>query len=67
VSSNEPPDRFGNPRVNCQISTVESITDDQLVEIYVARRVIPPLPPMGPGEIEVGEQEEPQEERKERE
>jgi hypothetical protein len=58
VSSNAPPDRFGNPRVNCQISTVESITDDQLVELFVARRVIPPLPPMGAGEIEVGEQEE---------
>jgi len=54
-----PPDRFGNPRTECRISTIESITDDQLVELYVARRVIPPLPPMGPGEIEVGEQEEP--------
>lgn len=53
-----PPDRFGNPRTECQIATVESLTDDQLVELYVARRVIPPLPPMGPGEIEVGEQEE---------
>ena len=54
-----PPDRFGTPRTECRISTIESITDDQLVELYVARRVIPPLPPMGPGEIEVGEQEEP--------
>ena len=58
-STNPPPDRFGNPRTECRISTIESITDDQLVELYVARRIIPPLPPMGPGEIEVGEQEEP--------
>lgn len=58
-ATNPPPDRFGNPRTECRISTIESITDDQLVELYVARRVIPPLPPMGPGEIEVGEQEEP--------
>ena len=59
-TTNPPPDRFGNPRTECRISTIESITDDQLVELYVARRVIPPLPPMGPGEIEVGEQEEPE-------
>jgi hypothetical protein len=41
------------------VSTVTSITDDQLVELYVARGVVPPLPPMGTGEIEVGEQEQP--------
>jgi hypothetical protein len=58
LSSTAPPDRLGNARANCQVSSVESITDDQLVELYVARRVIPPLPPMGPGEIEVGEQED---------
>jgi hypothetical protein len=52
-------DRYGNPRTDCQVSTVTSITDDQLVEIYVARGVVPPLPPMGAGEIEVGDQEEP--------
>jgi hypothetical protein len=61
TSTNPPPDRFGNARAECQISAVESITDDQLVELYVARGVIPPLPPMGAGEIEVGEQEEPDE------
>jgi len=53
-----PPDRFGNPRTDCRVSTVAPITDDQLVEFYVSRRVLPPLPPMGTGEIEVGEQEE---------
>lgn len=52
------PDRFNNPRAQCQVATVTSITDDQLVELYVRRRVIPPLPPMGSGEIEVGEQAE---------
>lgn len=54
-------DRFGEPRVNtdCRVSRVVSITDDQLVEFYVERGVVPPLPPMGSGEIEVGEQESP--------
>ena len=58
TSADAPTDRFGNPRTDCRISTVTSITDDQLVELYVARGVVPPLPPMGAGEIEVGEQEE---------
>ena len=51
-------DRFGNPITDCQISSVTSVTDDQLLEFYVGRGVLPPVPPMGPGEIEVGEQEE---------
>lgn len=51
-------DRFGNPIADCQVTTVTSITDDQLVEILVGHGVIPPLPPMGTGEIEVGEQDE---------
>jgi len=58
IGANTQTDRHGNPRTDCRISTVESITDDQLVELYVARRVIPPPPPMGAGEIEVGEQDE---------
>jgi hypothetical protein len=58
TSPTAPRDRFGNARVDCRIASVTSITDDQLVELYVKRRVIPPLPPMGTGEIEVGEQEE---------
>jgi hypothetical protein len=41
------------------VLTVASITDDQLVEFYVSRKVVPPLPPMGTGEIEVGEPDEP--------
>ena len=52
-------DRFGNPRPDCQVLTVTSITDDQLVEFWVGRGVVPPVPPMGTGEIEVGEPDEP--------
>jgi hypothetical protein len=51
-------DRFGRPRSQCQIAGVASLTDDQLVELYVARGMVAPPPPMGAGEIEVGEQEE---------
>jgi hypothetical protein len=56
-------DRFGQPRINtdCRVSSVASVTDDQLVEFYVGRGVVPPLPPMGTGQIEVGEQDEPAE------
>lgn len=50
-------DRYGRPvTADCQVSSVVSITDDQVVEIYVAHRVTPPLPPMGSGEIQVGKQ-----------
>jgi hypothetical protein len=51
-----PRDRFGRAKADCQVSNVASITDDQVVEIYVAHRVTPPLPPMGSGEIQVGKQ-----------
>jgi hypothetical protein len=61
ATTNVPTDRFGNPRTDCQVLEVTSITDDQLVELFVARGVVPPLPPMGAGEIEVGDQEEPAE------
>lgn len=55
-------DRFGNPRPDCQVLTVTSITDDQLVEFYVGRGVVPPPPPMGTGDIEVGDPDEPRSE-----
>lgn len=55
-------DRFGNPETDCRISSVAPVTDDQLLEFYVRRGVVSPVPPMGTGEIEVGEQKEPQEE-----
>jgi hypothetical protein len=50
-------DRFGRAQTaDCQISSVTSITDDQVMEIFVAHRVSPPPPPMGSGEIQVGKQ-----------
>lgn len=52
-----PADRFGNARAQCQVSNIESLTDDQLIELYVDHGLTPPPPPMGSGEIEVGEQE----------
>jgi hypothetical protein len=54
----QPTDRYGNRRSQCQVTGVASLTDDQLVELYVARGLVPPPPPMGSGEIEVGDQEE---------
>ena len=57
-SSSQPTDRYGNRRSQCQVSDVASLTDDQLVELYVARGLVAPPPPMGSGEIEVGDQEE---------
>jgi hypothetical protein len=61
-TSNGTTDRFGNPRTDCVVSNVTSVTDDQLLEFYVGRGVISPVPPMGAGEIEVGEQDESEEE-----
>jgi hypothetical protein len=54
--TDRPTDRFGNPRSDCQISDVTSITDDQLLELYLKHKVIPPPPPVGQGEIEIGKQ-----------
>jgi len=53
-------DRYGNPRArtDCRVSNVRAVTDDQLLEFLVSRDVVPPVPPMGSGQIEVGEQEE---------
>jgi hypothetical protein len=53
-------DRFGNvrARTDCRVLSVRAVTDDQLLEFLVSRDVVPPVPPMGPGQIEVGEQEE---------
>ena len=48
-----PTDRFGNRRSQCQIESVESLTDDGLVELYVKRGVVPPPPPIGQGQIKV--------------
>ena len=41
---------------DCQISSVASLTDDKLMELYVRAGVVPPPPPMGAGQILVGAQ-----------
>ncbi|MEO8465254.1 MAG: hypothetical protein ABI640_07915 [Gammaproteobacteria bacterium] len=59
VSSNDPSvprDRFGRAKAACEVSSVAAITDDQVVEIYVAHRIAPPLPPMGAADIQIGKQ-----------
>jgi hypothetical protein len=58
-------DRFGNvrTRIDCRVLSVRAITDDQLLEFLVSRKVVPPVPPMGSGQIEVGEQDEEGEEQ----
>jgi Family of unknown function (DUF6491) len=55
TDSFDQPNAFGT-RSNCRILSVASITDDELIELYVERGVVAPPPPIGPGEIEVGEQ-----------
>ena len=37
----------------CRVRDVRSITDDELLERYAASGRLPPLPPIGPGELEV--------------
>lgn len=46
----------GQQRSDCQISSVASLTDDKLIELYVRKGVVPPPPPMGSGKIQVGTQ-----------
>ena len=48
----------GMRQSQCRITNVTSITDDQLVELYVDLGVAPPPPPVGPGRIAVGEEAE---------
>jgi hypothetical protein len=57
-TNTQPPDRYGQQRSDCHISSVTALTDDELVELYVDRGVVAPLPPMGTGDIEVGDQAE---------
>ena len=63
TQNTEQPDRFGAPRSQCRILNVESITDDELVELYVERGVVAPPPPIGPGQIQGGEDAEPSDEQ----
>jgi hypothetical protein len=51
-------DRFGNERSQCRLSSVSSLTDDQVLELYVAHDKVAPPPPMGAGQIEVGDQKD---------
>lgn len=44
-------------RLPCQLRDVNSLTDDELIELYVENGVTPPPPPFGTGQISVGEQE----------
>jgi hypothetical protein len=52
------PDPISSRQSQCRILSVASITDDELIELYVERGVVAPPPPIGPGQIEVGEQPE---------
>ncbi|HEX5048690.1 MAG TPA: hypothetical protein VFX89_16380 [Gammaproteobacteria bacterium] len=45
-------------RSQCRLSSVSSLTDNQVLELYVAHDKVAPPPPMGGGQIEVGEQTE---------
>jgi hypothetical protein len=54
--------RFGDERSECRLQSVASLTDDQVIELYVAHNKVAPPPPMGTGQIEVGEQKEEAEE-----
>jgi hypothetical protein len=53
--------RFGE-RSECRLQSVASLTDDQVIELYVAHNKVAPPPPMGTGQIEVGEQKDKAEE-----
>ena len=48
----------GGQRSDCQISSVASLTDDKLMELYVRKGVVPPPPPMG-SDRQVGAQTTP--------
>jgi hypothetical protein len=56
VGSRGPPPGIGEA---CDVADVRSITDDELLEIYVERHLTPPPPPSGPGELSVAGQDEP--------
>lgn len=45
-------------RLPCQILDVASLTDDELIELYVDNGVTAPPPPFGTGEISVGESDD---------
>lgn len=48
-------DAVPSGRLPCQIRDVASLTDDQLLELYVDNGITAPPPPFGTGQIQVGE------------
>jgi hypothetical protein len=44
---------FSRDQERCRILDIVSLTDDELVDVFVNRGVIPPVPPVGYGELEV--------------
>ncbi len=46
----------------CEIQEVESLTDDELIELYVENRMVAPPPPFGNGQITAPEAEDAEEE-----
>ncbi len=44
------------PGEDCRVVGVESLTDDELLELLVERRLAPPPPPTGSGELDTPEQ-----------
>jgi hypothetical protein len=40
----------------CHIRNVASLTDDELLELYVNRNLAPPPPPLGTGQVTVPEE-----------
>lgn len=46
-------DEFGDGRIPCRIQDIASLTDDELLELYVEKQIAAPPPPFGTGEITV--------------
>lgn len=42
-----------DPRIACRIRDIQSLTDDEVLELYVAHKIAAPPPPFGNGELEV--------------
>jgi hypothetical protein len=49
-------DDASDGRIPCRIQNIVSLTDDELLELYVDKRVTIPPPPFGTGEIAVPEE-----------